>query len=572
LSETLTNLAQAYTVLGQKTQASLAIEEAKQSAPGGDQLHRINIAGARLGVFSKEQAREFVLDAANAAESDGFYETAFVRHCIGAYLAYEYKDWVWGQEAVRRAKQIEKKLNPRTLDPARLRFYDAVFIEQVGQQIQEVLAALLEGARLWCERLPGPLGSEDYREVVTLMHEHFRKLSAVLLTEKRWSEAFLAFEIGRSRGFAVEVFGGYEHPFLTANPFQREEIDCSLVERIQVGLAPAEAVVSLAILPPNLVAFVVSRERVDVYSVPIGKDLEAIKSFALEVHAIPAALENGRRFDCIPKQLTTLSAKISKQVAHRTIVLLAPNAVLHKVPWRVLLRESGLEWRQVPFVTQFSPFYEPDHPSPDVLLQSGAIGLGHGEAGAPGEELSFVDEAKDFADAFGTAGEFVRAASSGDLRAALCQEKIVLVSCHGTIVPTQDGDRFFLTLADGKHALDELIREKVASPLLILSACSSGTYDVASGDYPVGAAPTVLLSGANFCICTRFAIDAHFAKEFFPLVGQLLSNGKTVGKALADAFEQIEGKGYDLWRHLACVEILGRGITGGDNKSTTEKV
>jgi hypothetical protein len=26
-----------------------------------------------------------------------------------------------------------------------------------------------------------------------------------------------------------------------------------------------------------------------------------------------------------------------------------------------------------------------------VLLQSGAIGLGHGDAGAPGEELSFVE-------------------------------------------------------------------------------------------------------------------------------------------------------------------------------------
>ena len=42
---------------------------------------------------------------------------------------------------------------------------------------------------------------------------------------------------------------------------------------------------------------------------------------------------------------------------------------------------AGLEWRQVPFVTQFSPFFDPDHPNPDRVPQSGSIGLGHGRIG-----------------------------------------------------------------------------------------------------------------------------------------------------------------------------------------------
>jgi hypothetical protein len=82
---------------------------------------------------------------------------------------------------------------------------------------------------------------------------------------------------------------------------------------------------------------------------------------------------------------------------------------------------------------------------------------------------------------------------------------------------------------------------------------------VAWGDYPVGAAPTILLAGAKFCICTRFPLDAHFAKVFFPLLGELLSRGESLGMAFGDALREMEQRGYDLWTHLACVELLGRG-------------
>ena len=77
--ETLTNLAQAYTVVGKQTEAAFAIDEAKQRANGDEeQLHRINIAGARLGLFSKDESRRVLLNAATAAERAGFFETAYL--------------------------------------------------------------------------------------------------------------------------------------------------------------------------------------------------------------------------------------------------------------------------------------------------------------------------------------------------------------------------------------------------------------------------------------------------------------------------------------------------------------
>lgn len=90
LSETLTNLALAYTLAGRKTEASLAIQEAKQIACGNDQFHQINIAKVRLGLFSKELARELVLDAARAAEDAGLrwarMETSSVRDTVQSFF------------------------------------------------------------------------------------------------------------------------------------------------------------------------------------------------------------------------------------------------------------------------------------------------------------------------------------------------------------------------------------------------------------------------------------------------------------------------------------------------------
>ena len=195
------------------------------------------------------------------------------------------------------------------------------------------------------------------------------------------------------------------------------------------------------------------------------------------------------------------------------------------------------------------------------------MALGHGTAGTGVNALNLEDEAKGFAAASGPHGEFVAEARSADVISALCGDKTVLLSCHGKIVSTERGDRFLFDLADGGYAPDELIQNAVTSPLVILSACSSGVYEMAWGDYPVGAAPTFLLAGARFCICTRFPIDAHFAKKFFSTFAGLLNGGQSLGNAFANSLQAMEQQRMDLWRHLACAEVLGRGISESERRS-----
>jgi hypothetical protein len=195
------------------------------------------------------------------------------------------------------------------------------------------------------------------------------------------------------------------------------------------------------------------------------------------------------------------------------------------------------------------------------VLSGGAVALGHGFAGVGSQALNLEDEAKEFAEAFGRQSQLVLQAGPEDVSRALHGTKTVFISCHGNLVSTDWGDKFLLCLADGGHEPEDLIHDGVAAPLIILSACTSGVYEMALGDYPVGAAPTFLLAGAKFCICTRFPISAHFAKAFFPTLGRLLGGGHSLGRAFATSLLEMEAHGQDIWRHLACVELLGRGIS-----------
>ena len=78
-----------------------------------------------------------------------------------------------------------------------------------------------------------------------------------------------------------------------------------------------------------------------------------------------------------------------------------------------------------------------------------------------------------------------------------------------------------------------------------------------SGSYPIGAASELLRAGARYCVGARFRIDAHFSASFF----QALAVKLAAGGSLVDSFAEVSGEhqtnGSDLWRDLACLELLG---------------
>jgi tetratricopeptide (TPR) repeat protein len=555
LAETLTNLAQSYGVIGDGTKAAFALDEAEQRL-GNDheQLNRILIARARNGLLKPDESQSMLHRAAEDAQNKGNYDTAYLRYCISACLADECDDAEWGMVAILAAEKLEPILSPKSLHPAKLRFYKAVFFEKQGADDQ-ALQALIEGARLWCDRLPGQFALDDYRHAARTLHDHFRWLAKKLLERGRNKEAFIAFETGRARAFALELTQHSEHPLVSSNPFNETAVDCSQLDSISENLAQSEAIVSFGILAMELVAFVIGHDTFELCKIQFQSTSEAML-FASSVATIASALEHGKGGGAVPAQASRLATDIARVLGNRRIVSLSPHGTLHNVPWRATLRSAGLRWDQLPFITQFSPLLNPSRPNPDEMAPAKCIAAGYGSV-ASDTTLDFKAEAMEFAQTFPNS-EVIASTSPVLLKSALQRDAIAYFSFHGALHATEIGLRFSLKTGPGQScSSDELLADGVKSRVVVLSACSSGVYDMALGDYPVGAAPDFLLAGAHFCVCTRFKIDAHFSRQFFPAFGRRLLNTR-IGAAFALALDEFEQRGFDLWRHLACVELLGR--------------
>lgn len=131
--------------------------------------------------------------------------------------------------------------------------------------------------------------------------------------------------------------------------------------------------------------------------------------------------------------------------------------------------------------------------------------------------------------------------------------------CHGHVETGSLVPKVKFALADGRVTLEEVIPPQLRSPLVILSACDSGAYDTLAGDYPAGAAPSVVLRASSYCMCSRFQIRADFARRSFPAFGRRIVAGVLPEAALAETSAEFEASEDVLWCDLACVELLIRG-------------
>lgn len=203
----------------------------------------------------------------------------------------------------------------------------------------------------------------------------------------------------------------------------------------------------------------------------------------------------------------------------------------------------------------FSPFF---WRKPEALKPS-CFAIGEGVASNGRVTVDLMNEAKEFCAIFGSEGQ-CHTGTKAHLEDALSSPDIVLLSCHGTLLPTEFGPRTMFALSDGKFELSEAMPSgRTPAAMVILSACDSGAYQTVEGDYPLGAAPSLMLAGAAHCACARFPVDAFFTKDFFCAFGRRLHRCETPGEASAGAMNDTEGQKYDLWRHLACLELLARG-------------
>jgi tetratricopeptide (TPR) repeat protein len=543
----LENLAAACTKLKQPDRAGYAIEEALGLPDLSDeQKLRLELSKVQFLPATSDEARPIVQRAIDAAVSEQKWELASLRCGIGLIVSLANSDLKWGDDLVQQALTIEPKLDVRSLAPARLKFYQAELMKRSGADPAETRKVLVVGAHQWCSLTGGRGELPDYQFMAGQMADHFRLLARNCLDAGLNREAFVAFEAGRARAVVAEMRHNLSHPLVADSPFTKAGgITLGLLEKIQAAIPAGEVIVSFASVPPNTACFLVSRDSLEVFEVETPPAIEE------ELRLIPSRLQEFKGLRSIPDPVQQMAHKLVATIGDRKVRALVPYRTFHLVPWRALLRQCGLKWNQLGFGVSFSPTLMVRH----AIDNKACCAIGHGTAGG----IDLAEEARAFAAEFKGNGKVVAGAKKADFQAALGTPAVCLVSCHGHVEMGSLVPKVKFALADGRVTLEEAIPPQLRSPLVILSACDSGAYDTLAGDYPAGAAPSVVLRGSSYCMCSRFQIRADFARRFFPAFGRRIVAGVLPEAALAETSAEFDASEDVLWRDLACVEVLIRG-------------
>lgn len=560
-AEVLTNLAAAHAMNGDPTTADLALQEAFDvvgQTEDWDQWFRIAVFAVQLGssLVPRSDIEGLVEAGARDAKEGGRPGVAVRRYCVGLALLCDTEAFAAAGRMAAAARRLEPRLDPRDILRVQLRDLQARLVIESGQADGAAVVLLLEGAHLWYEMIAAPLVPGDFQTHSSRLHDHFRTLAAALLRMGRVEEAFLSFEAGRALAHAADTDRDFLSQVIRRNPFDSDGVGVNLdaLRAAQRSLSFGEAAVVLTVCPPTLVTYIVDRDKVEKFSHTLGSSQASLEQFDKEVRSIPRNLEKSVALKAVPDPLATVAKEITRRVDGRTIRVFVPYDILHIVPWRALLRNSGLPWTQFPGPIGFSFLFWRGTDNPPLGSGRNIIALGYGTAGA----IDLQDEARSFAAEFGDRGQLVLGCTGTHVTQALETDAIVLVSCHGTARVQGAEVSLILKLSDGDALAEAIFPVLVASPLVILSACDSGVYQMAWSDYPIGAAPELLRRGARYCIAARFPVNAEFAAEFFKRLAHRLAAEVPVGLAFAEALGELEAAGSDRWRHLACLELLGR--------------
>lgn len=562
--QALGNLAIAASQLGDLTRADLALREAlsiAKSQGDEDQVHRVLVYAVQIGSTLVREADRLatLVAAAAAAEQTGRLPSAITRFAIAAQYNLTANTAGYRLDFVIRAQHCASRLDGLTPDGCKLYTTEAHVRSARGDTPEEILPCLLRGAQRWHELFARNLHEYDSFAIASQIHEHFRWLADVLLSLGRDREALLAFEAGRALAHTRKidqelVTAVLQHPLFLP---EAARVDLTLLTSIQESLAAGTVVITINYVSGRFLVYSVRQDSVHVESYSTSDTQADLDGLVEEIRSIPYGLEMCRGISAIPAFVVTMAEGVCREVGQDTIVRFIPHSQLHVAPWRTLLHNAGATWDKLRFSTGFSLLSMASKSHNPDLSRGRVIGLGYDPDGNP----AFLEEPREVAQLFGARGSGGEPCSELNVRNALSDATILDLSCHGFSRNAFSDIELILRLeAHNGRSVDvpllQFCPERVCPALVILSACYSGAYTMASGDFPVGGAPLLLQRGACYCMVMRFSAGAEFAKNLVVAFARNLASGAAVEDAFICALAAMQESGADLWRDLACVELL----------------
>ena len=320
-----------------------------------------------------------------------------------------------------------------------------------------------------------------------------------------------------------------------------ESVDMPSIEDIQAALDGDTALIEYFLTEGAVVAFVVTRDRLDMNRRPVeGDELERgllRLRFHLARHEREELLGADLLLQATRANLGRLRAiLLDPLAAHLDVqrLVIAPHGVLHGLPFHALPWGGGwlTDRYDVVSVPSAAVYLQCSRVRPRAL--GDAVVFGVPDAAAPEIEA----ECRTLARTLGTGLLFLGEQATFDvLRRTVAGARIVHIAAHGMFRrehPTLSG----LGLADRWITLHDFHELDIGAQLVVLSTCESGTAGVTRGGEVLGISRGVLSAGAPALLCSQWrvrdGVTAAFMTSFYDALALDPNVAAAHGRAMAE--------------------------------------
>lgn len=310
------------------------------------------------------------------------------------------------------------------------------------------------------------------------------------------------------------------------------------VEPIQPYLDHETALIEFYVAKKTLLAFVVTREQVNVHALPV--DMATVQTLQrllrLNFDSVPRSpathipgLEANAR-TLLQRLYQALLAPLDADIGAYPRWIIVPHAALHYLPFQALHDGSQymVERHEISYLPGASLLRFCQEPR---QAAAGMVAIGHS---FDGQLPNTVHEARSIHEIFGGEIFLEQDATPARLRESARTCRVVHLAAHGDFRP--DNPLFSgLALSGGWLTTLDIFNLRLDASLVTLSACQTGRSTIGGGDELLGLMRALLYAGAASLVLTLWTVEdrstAHLMEQFY--LG--LAAGRTKGAALRNA-------------------------------------
>jgi len=351
----------------------------------------------------------------------------------------------------------------------------------------------------------------------------------------------------KSKGAATRTVGGTRAAIKALNPELASLVTVSSLsfKQIQSGLKKDEALLEYFYQDgSDLFAFVVTSEKVDVFTLS-GKDLkQAVQKFRTAINTYPGNSWEKDSEALYARLISPLYTAI-KNKKHLTIV---PHGVLHYLPFnalregRFLIEKHSIRLLPSASILQFLD--KKNRPSSNLLV------LGNPDLNDPNMDLPGAEsEARAIAKSWSDSKVILRKnASETVFKKVGGQFRYIHLASHGEFTPDEPHNSRMLLSADagndGNLTISEIYDLNLNADMVTLSACQTGLGDVKNGDDVVGLNRGFLYAGAKSIVASLWSVPDESTRL---LMTEFYNNLKKSDKR--SSMQRAQIKGIKKYKH-----------------------